>query len=225
MIIKDNEKEEEMVVIKVLPGSEIIPPNGIRNIDAIKTKAEATFLVVKEFILAKAKIVEGVNVTDPTSCNTAQQLAKDLNNSVKTIEEKRKEMKKPSLDEGNMIDAIAKLLTVPANKAIEICKTKIKTYDDDLVAKEKKATELNTPPLVDLFASPEQVPVVISESNVSKRIAWKFEITSICAIPKDWIILDEAKIKAFIKERKQDTFDGEIINGVKFIKDSSIILR
>lgn len=212
----DSTNTQELVTIQVLPGSEIIPPNGKRDLDAVKQRAEAIFLAIKEAVLKKCEVVKNVNITDPTTCNTAQQLAKDLSTAVKTIETKRKEMKQPSMDEGALIDSIAKMLTVPANEAIAICKGKIKTYDDALRKREELAA-VNTD-------TPEEA-LTLSESNVTKRAKWEFEITNVCAIPKEWIILDKAKIHEFMKERGKDTLNGEIINGVKFIKDSIVVLK
>lgn len=54
------------------------------------------------------------------------------------------------------------------------------------------------------------------------RKTWKFELTDINKVPKEWLTIDEEKVKEFLKNNSTGLVDGGVINGVKFFKVSSV---
>jgi len=64
-----------------------------------------------------------------------------------------------------------------------------------------------------------------AELNRTKNIryTWKHELVDIKSVPLDWLTLDEAKVKEFIKANKDSLKDGEIKDGVKFIKAMGVV--
>jgi len=71
-----------------------------------------------------------------------------------------------------------------------------------------------------------EVPVVEDVKTTTKfRGTWKFEIVDITQLPKSWLMPDEAKIKAFMKEHKDNLSDGLVESGVKFYVEKTVTIR
>lgn len=54
------------------------------------------------------------------------------------------------------------------------------------------------------------------------RRPWAFEVIDLTKVPKEWLMLDESKVKAFMADNKDTLVEGQQINGVKFFKDLTI---
>jgi hypothetical protein len=53
------------------------------------------------------------------------------------------------------------------------------------------------------------------------RKVWKFELVDITQVPVEWLLLDEAKVKEWIKT--QELKDGDKHQGIKFYQENIII--
>jgi len=62
-----------------------------------------------------------------------------------------------------------------------------------------------------------------AHTNIKKT--WKHEVVSIEAVPMGWLLVDESKAKAFIKENSDRLIDGEIINGIKYFLEASVKIK
>jgi len=60
-------------------------------------------------------------------------------------------------------------------------------------------------------------------TNIKKT--WKHEVVSIEAVPLGFLIVDEAKVKAFIKENSGQFTDGIILNGIKYYLEASVKVK
>ncbi|MFA7289593.1 MAG: hypothetical protein WC055_12020 [Melioribacteraceae bacterium] len=63
-----------------------------------------------------------------------------------------------------------------------------------------------------------------AEANKTRgiRYTWGFEINDIKAVPLDWLTLDEVKVKERLKSNKDGLKDGDIVDGVKFLKKMGV---
>lgn len=61
----------------------------------------------------------------------------------------------------------------------------------------------------------------IAPSIGKVRKVWKFELLDITQVPMDWLMLDESKVKEWMKS--QQLKDGDKHNGIKFFQETSII--
>lgn len=61
------------------------------------------------------------------------------------------------------------------------------------------------------------------ESTRNIRKLWKFEVADKSKIPADWLILDESKVKEYIKANKDTLIEGQVVNGIVFKKEISVV--
>lgn len=60
-------------------------------------------------------------------------------------------------------------------------------------------------------------------SNIKKT--WTFEIMNLTEVPLEFLMPDESKIKAYIKDNKEKLVDGNIVCGIKFFIESSVKIK
>lgn len=65
------------------------------------------------------------------------------------------------------------------------------------------------------------------DTSTAKGIkgTWKFEVFNEQLIPREWLMLDESKVKAFLKIHGHQLVDGRISNGLKFYVEQKITFR
>lgn len=63
------------------------------------------------------------------------------------------------------------------------------------------------------------------EMNATRNIRgnWRFELVDKTKLTPEWTTIDEAAVKAYLKDNKANIKDGEIINGVKFYKEITVV--
>lgn len=78
-------------------------------------------------------------------------------------------------------------------------------------------------------AKVEAAIVASSQSSISfgtpkkVRRPWGYELMDINKVPKEWLMLDESKVKEYIKSNSDSLIDGQILSGIKYFKDLIII--
>lgn len=106
-----------------------------------------------------------------------------------------------------------------AKAKMEEREAKIKEAEDKIIA-DSMAKELE----LTLRAEKDKIA---NEALMSKtknvRYTWKFELVDKTQLKPEWITLDEAAVKEYIKGRKDILNDGETINGIKFYKEMSVV--
>jgi hypothetical protein len=155
-----------------------------------------------------------IKVICETSLSIAQQNLSKANGLVKAVEAKRVELKQPSIDEGRLIDSTAKNLTGALNTALVHAKNQIKSFE--LKKQEEIAKKL-------MLAKTEEDAAQIeleAEANKTTRLRhqWKFEVADVSQIPREWLCVDETKVKEYMSANKEFLKEGTI-NGVRFFKD------
>lgn len=157
--------------------------------------------------MEKFKIVPYTN----TAINTSEDLAeakdfllkvKDVRNK---IEAERKELTKPILDSKKKLDDKYKTIDAPFEKMEKDIKTLITDYLN------RKELEIKKE------AGKDVAKIAIKEEKVSFRIDYDIEVTDISKVSKEFLMVDESKIKQKIREG-QKTFSG-----IKLIEKKTII--
>ncbi len=110
-------------------------------------------------------------------------------------------------------------------EAIAIEKANMALRESELKAKEETARLEKEAKEAEAAAELEKQRLAQeAKSNKTRgiRYTWTFELNDIKAVPLDWLTLDEAKVKEWLKSNKESLKDGDIMDGVKFIKKMGI---
>jgi hypothetical protein len=166
-----------------------------------------------------------IKVTDDVSLAIANQKLSAVNNHLKLIEEKRTELKKPYLDAGKKVDAVAKDLSEPLNNSIQYLKNQIKEWNLELLRREQELKQ--QAPANSLFEDSINHELAMLESQKASNIRhnWKFDVVDLSRVPVQFLMVDEAKVREWIKANKESLNDGDIIAGIKFYKEVSVVTK
>lgn len=104
----------------------------------------------------------------------------------------------------------------------------------ELKKKELEATETATPDELEAIQQvAEEANVKIGLASLTRRImsppigktrkTWKFEVANINDVPKQWLCVDEEKIKEYMAIQKDVLVDGQVIKGIKFYQQTSVV--
>ncbi len=110
-----------------------------------------------------------------------------------------------------------------AIKRIELIALEDATPDEVVAIKQasEEAKELVQEIVVDNSIA-MSAAVTFSAPPKKVRRPWAWELVDLTKVPKEWLMLDEAKVKAFMADNKDTLVEGQQINGVKFFKDLTI---
>lgn len=65
------------------------------------------------------------------------------------------------------------------------------------------------------------------KSSITYRTDWTFEVVDKSVMPKDWLVVDEAKVKNYLKGLKQmndnKLYHGNVVNGIRIIEKKTPI--
>jgi len=155
-----------------------------------------------------------IKVNCETSLSIAQQNLSKANGLVKAVDAKRVELKQPSLDEGRLIDSTAKELCYDLNNALFYVKSEIKVYE-----KQKREEAARKIMLARTEEEAVAIEIEVKANKTSKiRTVWKYGVSDINQVPREWLCVDEAKVKEYMSANKEFLKEGTI-NGVRFFKD------
>jgi len=63
------------------------------------------------------------------------------------------------------------------------------------------------------------------ETTTKFRGTWRYEVIDLAAVPRGLLMIDDKKVKEFIKTDKDSLKNGEIIAGIKFFVEESVTIR
>lgn len=66
------------------------------------------------------------------------------------------------------------------------------------------------------------VPKVEVEVISKVRRPWTFEVVDINSVPKEFLMVDESKVKEYLKANSDSLEDGKVVNGIKYYKDLKV---
>ena len=89
---------------------------------------------------------------------------------------------------------------------------------DEIIAIQQVAEEAKAKIEVAAVVTPIQT-VSIGKT----RKTWKFEVANIADVPKQWLCVDEEKVKEYMAIQKDVLVDGQVIKGIKFYQQTSVV--
>lgn len=189
-----------------------------------------------------AAACKNIVINDNNTLEQGKNLAKNAKKIETLIEDKRKEITKPLLDEKKQIDDFAKSVTAELNAAVKDLRAQILKYEQEQerirqeelrrLEAERRAREEE---LRRQMAEAHRVdPVVVQElQNLKSQQAvavaetpknsitkvWSYEIVEIGIIPREFLMPDDAKIKAAVRAGIRD------IPGIIIFQKDQLVIR
>jgi hypothetical protein len=182
-----------------------------------------------------------IRVVDESTLAVAQQNLSKASNIASDIEAKRKSIKQPYLDGGKLVDSTAKSLIEGLEKGMASVKSEIAAWEKKRLAdaaEKQRQIEANIAILSKDIKSEGEVAILnemaskelelanleaLANKTKNVRYTWGFEIDDYREIPDEWKSLDVAIVKDYLSKHKDKLKDGEVINGVRFYKNMSIV--
>lgn len=82
----------------------------------------------------------------------------------------------------------------------------------------------NTEAIEEAKANIESVDVSKVEVEVISKVRrpWTYEVVDINSVPKEFLMVDESKVKEYLKANSDSLEDGKVVNGIKYYKDLKV---
>ncbi len=170
---------------------------------------ETQFRALQKAAIDTAEQCNAITISDPITLAIAHQQLSLVKEKWNQIDALRETLKKPSLEEGRAVDALAKPLLTPLADALAKGKAKILVWDKLQIEKFMSENVTTRPP----------------EPPKGMRETMKFEVVDMEKMPALWLMPNEATINDFLKQYKEEIKDGMVINGVKFYLQKSVTIR
>jgi hypothetical protein len=100
-----------------------------------------SFDVLKRQCESIATVLDALNITDDNTEAIATQRISEAKEALKNLDEKRKELKAPALEQGRLIDEAAKKLSSLLSGPVEASSKKLLVFKQEKEAKKKKELE------------------------------------------------------------------------------------
>jgi hypothetical protein len=191
------------------------------------------FNSAKEQIDALAVACKRVVVKNVESLDYAKELVKKSKQIEKAIEDKRKEVTAPLVEEKRKLDNIAKRLTEDLSAAIKELRSQILAFEAELerqrleklraIEEEKRRQEAEAETSIDASIKSLQLAAeakeLQSEKSKSLRKVWKYEVVDEILVPREYMSVSDVKIKAAVTAGIRE------IAGVRIFQKEQLVLR
>lgn len=207
------------------------------------------FNAVRGKILELAERCNGALVTDDESLEQGKELAKVGKKLETLIEDRRKEITKPYLDEKKRIDDFVKLLLAEVNDAVKVLRGRILDFEREKerirlenlrkLEEEQRAKQAEIEKKLresaqnqDMSAAQEALKLneelmidaqreaqFEQAKSSSIRKVWTYEITDENAVPRNYLMIDEKKVKQAISAGVRE------IPGINIFQTEQLNLR
>ncbi|GAB1371165.1 hypothetical protein MASR1M45_12270 [Candidatus Kapaibacterium sp.] len=216
----------------------------MENLIELSTTAIAKFSEAKSQIEKLATQCNNVVITNIENLETAKHLAKTAKAIENLIEEKRKEITAPILNEKKKIDDFAKTLTSKLNDALKNIRGQIlsfeKRLEEERIAEQRRieaekreleerlkkaaledtgSAEVLEKESLKLIEMNEQSAKLSNQTSNSVRKVWKYSISDMTLIPRDYLTVDEKKVKDAISSGIRE------IPGILIFQEDQLVLR
>lgn len=105
-------------------------------------------------------------------------------------------------------------------KLIELKKEEL-TALENATPDEADAIKQNAEEAKQEIESADTIPA-ISISFKKTRNPWTFEVVDINSVSKEFLMVDESKVKEYLKANSDSLEDGKVVNGIKYYKDLKV---
>lgn len=190
--------------------------------------------VVSEADVRRAlSLIERANdliVRDDDTVSLARSLNRDMNDVVKSVDARRTQVKRPVLDLGKAIDAVAKGVTDPLKHAIDQTKRKLAVYVAEIERQQAEAEQARREAeqrAVDEYkqtgraaqVDPVFAAPVVNAPDVATRTVRKIVIDDPDQVPREFMIPDIPRLEQAVLR------DGRAIAGVRVVEERIVVNR
>lgn len=105
-------------------------------------------------------------------------------------------------------------------KLVELKKEEL-TALENATPDEAEAIKQNAEEAKQEIESADVAPA-ISFSFKKTRNPWTYEVVDINSVPKEFLMVDESKVKEYLKANSDSLEDGKVVNGIKYYKDLKV---
>jgi hypothetical protein len=189
------------------------------------------------------KMVEtatALEILDDVSRAAGTDMASDARKIERAIEEVRAFYKRPALEYGRAVDNLAQQFKGRLQQVVNTIKQKDRQYQakldlehrkqqeaarkaqEDLQKKiddEAKAAGVEAPKVEAPVVAPPPSAVKTEKGSISYREVWKFKVTDESKVPRDYLSVDERKIRDAVKNGIRQ------IDGVEIYSEKEPVLR
>jgi hypothetical protein len=163
-----------------------------------------------------------IKVTDENSLAVCENQMGKVNELIKAVESVRVAEKKPHFERGKAVDAAAAYVSESSEEALKHLKNEkiawIRLKDAERKAKEEELAAMAEIGIEPVF---EEAPIEIEVISKVRR-PWTFEVVDINSVPKEFLMVDESKVKEYLKSNSDSLEDGKVVNGIKYYKDLKV---
>lgn len=190
-------------------------------------------LAAKSATLGQAKsYIDALQVTDTASVQTAADWLNDLRDEAKAIDDMKKSALGPLRESEQQIRSWFRDVETRIDELIATVKGKIAKYDLDARDLQRQAFA----EAASHHAAGDDVAargaLAVSNEHAAKRKAkgastrevWRAEIVDMAAVPREWCVPDDARIRAMARGTPAAA-EPTPIPGVAFIRDSVVVGR
>ena len=205
--------------------------NEITKIDHNTELINKQFELIAEKATQVAKACSNIIITDDTTAALADQKAASVKEIENVINNLHKNLKAKPLELCREIDKAKNSLIEPLTDALAVYKERKKAYILSEQARKEKELEqarktlevlenINTESVNAIKQDIEAYAALLTPTKAKgTREVWKFEIGNVNDVPREWMIVDEEKVKAYMNGNKRE----HIVNGIRFYKDIIIV--
>jgi hypothetical protein len=175
-----------------------------------------------QFLLKKMSELE---IATDEECKAALRIAGEAKTLYKQIEDVRKRAIEPSRKVIAVVNDAAKYLTQQLDNLAESINIKLamwhKTLEDQAKVAKESAKQLSDSLGLNIDIYVPEAPKTLSNEYAvaSKKIVWEFEVSDEASIPREYLSVDEKKIKEAVKAGIRE------IPGVKIWEGSTMTIR
>ncbi len=164
------------------------------------------------------KLILAFRVTSPEQAQQAAGVATWLHESERQLDEVRKHLKAPSLEAARRIDE----LFMPQIKVRQRLKQHLKTA---VGGYQQEQAEAAARALREATSQAEVARTVAAiappPTGMSEREDWDFEIIDLALVPREYLVLDTAKVRSEVRASKDKT----TIPGIRAVRRTTMVMR
>lgn len=164
-----------------------------------------------EYTVMGTQLLE-LNIGSQEQVDLASELLQQVKGKMKDLEVKRKSITKPLLDAKRAVDALFKPATEAGEKVERILKAGLAKFVESQRAEQVAQLAAGNHAEALAVEQPEM------PAGVSTRTVWRWQVTDMNAVPREYLALDSAKVQAHV-----NTFKGQsAIPGIEAYADTGI---